>query len=70
MDCNRSLFLIPQEKNDYFLNLEVSSLGDGSFFFFFKARLNCANSTGIKNRLAFHFPFWKCRNLSNDCSRV
>ena len=35
MDCNRSLFLIPQEKNDYFLNLEVSSLGDGSFFFFF-----------------------------------
>lgn len=34
MDCNRSLFLIPQEKNDYFLNLEVSSLGDGRFFFF------------------------------------
>ena len=35
MDSNRSLFLIPQEKNDYFLNLKVSSLGDGRFFFFF-----------------------------------
>ena len=36
MDSNRSLFLIPQEKNDYFLNLKVSSLGDGRFFFFCK----------------------------------
>ena len=39
MDCNRSLFLIPQEKNDYFLNLEVSSLGDGRFFFLSQAEL-------------------------------
>lgn len=53
-------------ENDYFLNLKVSSLDDSRLKKKKKANLNCANSTGIKSRLALSFPFWKCRNLSSD----
>ena len=57
MDSNRSLFLIPQEKNDYFLNLKVSSLGDGRFFFFFVSQAELCKFHRDKEQIGISLSF-------------